>query len=80
MDASTDGLVVAHGHCSCVICTRLVVEAAVKSVNKLCYIYVYVMPEQIPGVTFHYKCINMYQYVFIMLMYGEPPWHFFYPS
>ena len=31
MDALTEGLVVAHGHCWYVICTRLVVKAAVKN-------------------------------------------------
>ena len=44
MDASTDGLVVAHSHCCYVyvpdlLCTRLVVEAAVKTIDKL-YFYV----------------------------------------
>ena len=31
MDVSTDGIVVAHGHCCYVICTRLVVETAVQN-------------------------------------------------
>ena len=52
MDASKDGLVVAHGHCCYVICTRLAVVAAVKLLMNS-VIYVYVMPQElILGVTF----------------------------
>ena len=40
MDASTDGLVVAHRYCCYVICTRLLVKAPVKTVKEMCYICV----------------------------------------
>ena len=40
MDASTERLVVAHGQCGYDICTRLAVEAAVITINELCYICV----------------------------------------
>ena len=52
MDASTDGLVVVHGHCCYVICATLVVEAAVKTFNELCYVCDFSdARRKIPGVT-----------------------------
>ena len=53
MDASTEGLVIAHRHCCYVTCTRLVVEAAVKTINELYYICVFDGRRTIPGVTFY---------------------------
>ena len=53
MDASTDGLLVTHGHCCYVIYTRLVVEAAVRTIDELCYICVCDAKEEFPGVIFY---------------------------
>ena len=56
MDASRDGLVVAHGHCYYVICAKLVVEAAVKTINELCYICNFSdARRKIPGVITNFQ-------------------------
>ena len=43
-------------------------------------IYVYMIPEeQIPCVRLCYYCMIVYQYMFIVFMYGEPPREFSIP-
>ena len=68
MDASTEGLVVTHGHYCYVICTRLLWWKQSKLLIK-CVIYLYMMPEeQIPGVTFHLICIYVSICVYYVLV------------
>ena len=80
MDASTDGLVVTHRHYCYIIYTRLVAEAAVLTINQLCHICVCDARRTDSWCDISLRCMIVYQYVFIVFMYGELPWDFLYPS